>query len=380
MQGRSSGAVFIALWIALAAGAVGGVAGGLTVLLLDDDAPQPPPETTATPATAGATGTLVTPVPVPNLDAAIQRALLAVVTVVADAPATRDEDGRLSQERSLGSGVVIDPAGYVITNFHVISGAAEISVVLSNGEERPARLVSHDSPYTDLAVLAIPSQGLRTLRLGDSAALRLGQPVMAVAGAGFTSGNSVKVGVVSGLAQSWVRNGVVLEDLVQTDAAVNIGDSGGALITSAGQVVGLLTTVVRETPTGLDVEGVAFAQSSNSLRPIIEDIITLGVHPRPRLGIEHPFRQHLELTPDIAQAERIARASGALIGAVEPGSSAEAAGVMADDIIIAVNATPIDLAHPFVNLLKALEPGEVAVLTVLRGAQELVIPVTPRLE
>ena len=372
--------MFIALWIALAAGAVGGVAGGLTVLLLDDDAPQPPPGTTATPATAGATGTLVTPVPASDPDAAIQRALLAVVTVVADAPATRDEDGRLSQERSLGSGVVIDPAGYVITNFHVISGAAEISVVLSNGEERPARLVSHDSPYTDLAVLAIPSQGLRTLRLGDSAALRLGQPVMAVAGAGFTSGNSVKVGVVSGLAQSWVRNGVVLEDLVQTDAAVNIGDSGGALITSAGQVVGLLTTVVRETPTGLDVEGVAFAQSSNSLRPIIEDIITLGVHPRPRLGIEHPFRQHLELTPDIAQAEGIARASGALIGAVEPGSSAEAAGVMADDIIIAVNATPIDLAHPFVNLLKALEPGEVAVLTVLRGAQELVIPVTPRLE
>ena len=372
--------MFIALWIALAAGAVGGVAGGLTVMLLDDDAPQPPPETTATPATAGGAETLVTPVPASDLDAAIHRALLAVVTVVADAPQGRDAQGQLSQERSVGSGVVIDTTGFVITNFHVISGATEVSVVLSNGERRQALVVSHDSPYTDLAVLAIPGQGLRGLRLGDSEALRLGQPVAAVAGTGFTSGNSVKVGVVSGLGQSWVRNGVILEDLVQTDAAVNTGDSGGALITSDGELVGLLTTVVRETPTGLDVEGVAFAQSSNSLRPIIEDIITLGVHPRPRLGIEHPFVQHLELTPDVAQAEGISRASGALIGAVEPGSSAEAAGVIPGDIIIAVNAAPIDLAHPFVNLLKALEPGEVAVLTVLRGAQELVIPVTPRLE
>ena len=378
MQGRTSGAVLVALVIAVAAGAAGGIAGGVTVLLLDDGSSQPS-ETTATPV-AATPEARTTPAPASALDGAIHRALQAVVTVVADAPAARDDSGRMSQERSLGSGVVIDSAGYVITNFHVISGAADLSVVLSTGEERPARLVSHDSPYTDLAVLVIPSQGLRSLALGDSGALRLGQPVIAVAGAGFTTGNSVKVGVVSGLEQSWVRNGVVLEDLVQTDAAVNLGDSGGALISASGELVGLLTTVVRETPTGLAVEGVAFAQSTNSLRPVIEDIITLGVHPRPRLGIEYPFRQHMEMTPALAEAEGLPRLPGALVTFVEPGSSADAAGVLTGDVIVAVNSMPVDLATPLVNRLKALIPGQVAELTVLRDGQQLVIPVTPRLE
>lgn len=378
MQGRSSGAVFVALVIAVAAGAVGGVAGGVTVLLLDDDSATPPDAT----ATLLGTATVepATPAPAGDLDAAIHRALEAVVTVVADSPASRDDSGRMSQQRSLGSGVVIDRAGYVITNFHVVSGASELSVVLSTGEERPARLVSHDAPYTDFAVLAIPNQGLRSLRLGDSDALRLGQPVIAVAGAGFTSGNSVKVGVVSGLDQSWVRNGVVLESLVQTDAAVNIGDSGGALINAEGELVGLLTTVVRETPTGLAVEGVSFSQSSNSLRPIIENIISLGVHPRPRLGIEYPSVHHVELTPELAEAEGLPRLEGALVTSVDPGSSAALAGVQPGDLIVAVNAMPVDLATPLVNRLKALEPGQVAELTVLRGGRQLVIPVTPRLE
>ncbi len=380
MQGRTSGAVLIALVIAVTAGAVGGVAGGVAVLVLDDGTPQAPPETTSTAVTTVVSGTPTTPAPASDLDAAIHRALQAVVTVVADSPARRDQSGQMSQQRSLGSGVVVDPAGYVITNYHVVSGAADLSVVLSTGEERPALLVSHDAPYTDLAVLAIPAQGLRSLSLGDSGALRLGQPVIAVAGSGFTSGNSVKVGVVSGLQQSWVRNGVVLEDLVQTDAAVNLGDSGGALINDAGELVGLLTTVVRETPTGLAVEGVAFAQSTNSLRPVIENIITLGVHPRPRLGIEFPFGQHMEMTPELAQAEGLPELPGALVTFVEPGSSADAAGVRAGDVIVAVNSMPVDLATPFVNRLKALVPGQVAELTVLRGGQQLVIPVTPRLE
>lgn len=381
MQGRTSNAVLVALVIAVAAGAAGGVAGGVTVLLLDDGATDAPPRADATPATPAAAGlTARTPVAGADLDAAIRRALEAVVTVVADAPAQRDAEGRMSQQRNLGSGVVIDTAGYVVTNFHVISGATEVSVVLSNGEERPAVLVAHDAPYTDLAVLGIPNQGLRGLRLGDSGALRLGQPVIAVAGAGFTAGNSVSVGVVSGVAQSWVRNGVVLEDLVQTDAAVNLGDSGGALINAGGDLVGMLTTVVRETPTGMAVEGVAFAQSSNSLRPILDNILTIGFQPRPRLGIEYPFGQHVELTPELAASEGFPRDEGAVVVAVEPDSPAARAGVQAGDIVIAVNSQPVGLANPFVNRLKALALGEVADLTVLRGGQELVIAVTPRLE
>ena len=128
------------------------------------------------------------------------------------------------------------------------------------------------------------------------------------------------------------------------------------------------------------VEGVAFAQSSDSLRPIIENIITLGVNPRPRLGIEYPFRQHMEMTPALAEAEGLPSLPGALVTFVEPDSSAEAAGVQAGDVIVAVNSMPVDLANPFVNRLKVLVPGQVAELTVLRGGRQLVIPVTPRLE
>ena len=354
----------------------GGVAGGVVVASLDDAAS---PEAVATaPADDGAApgaGALAV-----SIEAAIERALPAVVTVFADGPAQRDARGQLTQQRSVGSGVVIDDAGHVVTNFHVIDGAVEVSVVLATGELRDAVVVSHDSPYTDLAVLAIPPEGLRSVRFGDSASLLLGQPVAVVAGSGFTSGNSVKVGVVSGIAREWPRNGVILEDLVQTDAAVNHGDSGGALLNLAGELVGLMTTVVRETPTGLAVEGIAFAQSSNSLRPIIEDIITLGVHPRPRLGIERPFRQHIELTPKLAAAQGFPLELGALVIAIEPGSAAEAAGLQPGDVVVAVNSAPVDLLHPFVNLLKALATGDLAELAVIRDGQQLVIPVAPKLE
>ena len=358
----------------------GGVAGGVVVSGLDDDAsPEATPGTVATAPADDRDAPGAAP-PTVSIEAVIERALPAVVTVFADAPAERDAQGQLTQQRRVGSGVVIDDAGHVVTNFHVIDGAVEISVLLASGELRDAVVVSHDSPYTDLAVLAIPPQGLRSLRFGDSASLRLGQPVAVVAGSGFTSGNTAKVGVVSGIAREWPRNGVILEDLVQTDAAVNQGDSGGALLNLGGELVGLMTTVVRETPNGLAVEGVAFAQSSNSLRPIVEDIITLGVHPRPRLGIERPFRQHIELTPQLAAAQGFPLELGALVIAIEPGSAAEAAGLQPGDVVVAVNSVAVDLAHPFVNLLKALAPGERAELAVIRGGRQLVIPVAPRLE
>ena len=152
------------------------------------------------------------------------------------------------------------------------------------------------------------------------------------------------------------------------------------MLNLAGELVGLVTTVVRETPTGLAVEGVAFAQSSNSVRPIIEDIIAFGAHPRPRLGIERPFQQHIELTPQFAAAQGFPLELGALVIAVKPGSAAEAAGVQPGDVVVGVNNIAVDLARPFVNLLKALGPGDVVELAVIRGGQQLVITVALRLE
>ena len=167
---------------------------------------------------------------------------------------------------------------------------------------------------------------------------------------------------------------------MQTDAAVNSGDSGGALINSDGEVIGILTTVVRGTNTGSPVQGISFAQSSNSLRPIIEDIVLLGSYVRPRLGIERPFRHHIELTPELAASQGVPLPVGALVIEVEAGSAAEQAGIRIGDIVTAVNGAAVDLDHPFVNLLKPLRPGETADLTVVRAGQQLSIAVLPRLE
>ena len=364
------------LLAALAAGLAGGVAGGLIVAVADDGGDAP--AAVATPAAAPVAAT--PEASAPRLRSAIARVLPAVVTVVADHPPRRDEQGAVVQRRSVGSGVVLDDRGHVATNFHVIDGAAELGVLLSTGERRPASVVSHDAPYSDLAVLRIPPAGLRSAALGDSSLLRHGDPVAVVAGAGFAAGNSVKVGVVSGVGREWPRNGVVLEDLVQTDAPVNHGDSGGALVNADGEVVGLLTTVVRALPDGRSVEGVAFAQSSNSLRDIVGDIVLLGSYLRPRLGIEHPFRHHVELTPQRAAERGIPLSLGALVIAVEAGSAATAAGIRPGDIVVAVNGAAVDLERPFVNLVKELDPAATAELTVVRAGVRLSVPVIPRLE
>ena len=363
--------------LALTVGVAGGLAGGLVVTVVDDDDGTPAPATTATPSDAEPTPAAASS---DRLQEAIDRVLPAVVTIVADQAPMRDDEGNIVQQRSVGSGIVIDDRGHIVTNFHVIDGAVEISVLLATGEQRPALLLSHDSPYSDLAVLEIASEGLRSVSFGDSGRLAAGEPVAVIVGAGFTTGNSVKVGVVSGVERQWSRNGAILEDLVQTDAAVNQGDSGGALVNLEGEVVGLLTTVVRSTPSGSAVQGVAFAQSSNSLRPIVDDIILLGSHLRPRLGIERPFRQHIELTPELSAERGVPLPLGALVIAVEVGSAAEEAGVLPGDIVVGVNGAAIDLDHPFVNLLKGLRPGERAELAVVRDGQQLSIAVSPRLE
>ena len=370
------------LFLALAAGLAGGLAGGLVVVVAPggrdaaDQAAMPSPvATVATPdAAAAALGSA------DRLQLAIERVLPAVVTVIADGPLQRDQTGAVTQQRNVGSGIVVDDRGHIVTNFHVIDGAIALSVLLATGEQRPAVVRSHDSPYSDLAVISIAPEGLRSASLGDSSRLVPGEPVAAVSAAGFAAGNSVSVGVVSATGREWPRNGAILEDLVQTDAAVNSGDSGGALINSDGEVIGLLTTVVRGTPSGGAIQGIAFAQSSNSLRPIIEDIVLLGTYLRPRLGIERPFRHHIELTPELSASRGIPLSLGALVIAVEAGSAAEQAGIRIGDIVTAVNGAAVDLDHPFVNVLKTLRPGETAELTVVRAGQQLSIAVLPRLE
>lgn len=355
---------------------VGGVVGGGLVTLVGAREGAPVQSSKATPV-----GTATAPSSAGDwvsLQAAIDRTLPAIVTIIADLPA-RGAGADVVQTRNFGSGIVIDDAGHVVTNFHVVEGAETVAVVLATGEQRPARIVGDDSPYTDLAVLHVPPVGLRSVRLAPSGELRIGEPVVALVGSAISTQNSASFGIVSGVRRNWPRPSVTMEDLIQTDAAINHGDSGGALMTTRGEIVGLVTTVVREAPNGLAIEGVSFAQSTDSLRDPIEGILRTGKSKRARLGFER-LNQHVEITPGLAAQRNLPVPAGALVTVVTPRSPAEAADVRAGDIVVGVNGVAVDLVTPFVNLLKDLRQGDRAELAVLRNGQPIRINVSPTLE
>ena len=351
--------------VALLAGAVGGLAGGTLVTLTSEDEEAKTPATpTARPEPRAALPGAASVVEV------VRQAELAVVTVRSDLPPARDSGGGLVERTNVGSGVIIDEDGFVVTNEHVVRDAARLTVLLSDGEERPASLVGDDRPFTDLAVLRIQPGGLTALSLGNSDDLSLGETVVAIGSALFEFRNSVTVGVVSGLHRSWPREGVVMEDLVQTDAAVNHGNSGGALLNLRGELVGLNTTVVRSTETGEIVEGVAFAISSNTIQPIARAIVERGRYPRPFLGIVHR-----ELTPQVAALNNLPVAEGAVVMELTPDSPAQEAGIRVGDIIVRMGDADVNAETPFINALARLRPGETAPIQIIRDGDEITLDV-----
>jgi len=368
------------LGVALVAAVVGGATGGLIALQVDDDA------TPAVPTSIAASAPTTGPSESEVLREAIRRVLPAVVTIVVDLPAVSQDGGGLLERQNFGSGIVVSADGHVITSFHVIDGAEAITVVLSTGERRPAVMVADDSPFTDLAVLITDPTGLRTAALGDSDGLALGEPLAAISSGVVTFENQVKLGAFSARQARFPRDGVLLLDMLQTDAAVNNGDSGGALIDATGQVIGLLTTVVRESE-GRPVDGIAIAHSSNSIRPIVEAVVSTGVNPRPRIGIERVNSQHVLLSPELIEAlvdgdddaGPLPVADGALIVSVDPGSPAEQAGVRPGDVVVGVDRVAVDADNPFANLLAFAEAGVELELFVVRGVEQLVIAVVPQL-
>ncbi|MEX2446462.1 MAG: trypsin-like peptidase domain-containing protein [Dehalococcoidia bacterium] len=313
----------------------------------------------------------------PGLSAGVARALPAVVTILADLPPEPLPEGGVNEVQNIGSGIVISEQGLVLTNYHVIAGAAELRVVLSTGEERPASVVADDSPFQDMALLSIPSGGLRPASLGDSEAIRLGDPVAVIASGLLTIENQVKGGVISGINVDFPRDGIVMLDMLQTDAAVNHGDSGGALVDEAGEVVGLVTTVIRSTPQREVIEGVALAHSVHTLRPAIEAVLTTGANPRPRLGIERLGEQHRVLGVE-ELPEGTAPGSAVLVTVVAAGSPAEDAGIVPGDVIVGVNGQQVSEDAPFVNLVAvAAAQGDVR-LAVIGESGLSEISVTPR--
>ncbi|WP_026187065.1 Do family serine endopeptidase [Ensifer sp. BR816] len=231
------------------------------------------------------------------------------------------------QRLSAGSGVIVDAGkGYILTNHHVVADAGEIAVTLKDRRRFTAELVGSDEA-TDIALLRIEAKRLKALPLGDSNALRVGDPVVAI-GNPFGLGQTVTSGIVSALGRGGI-NVEGYEDFIQTDASINPGNSGGALVTADGRLVGVNTAIIA--PTGGNV-GIGFAVPIAMASAVMEQLIKHGEVRRGRIGISVQ-----DLTPDLAEALSIEESSGAVVGSVVQNSPAAQAGLQAGDVIIAVN-------------------------------------------
>jgi S1-C subfamily serine protease len=293
---------------------------------------------------------------------AYSRAVAGAVDRVGPAVA-RVEAGR----RGIGSGVVIASDGLVLTNSHVAAGAPHLRLVLPEGGEVAAALIG-DDPDTDLALLrADLPRGTPAASLGDSKRLRRGQLVVAIGNPlGFES--TVTAGVVSALGRSLRgAGGRLIDDVIQTDAALNPGNSGGPLVAGWGEVVGINTAII----TG--AQGLCFAVSSNTAMFVVGEFVAHGRVRRAHLGIG---------AQTIPLPRRLALAAGAgaravRIGAVEPGGPADAGGLRAGDILVAVDAIPVEGADDLVRLLGAGRIGKAVELAVLRGGRVERLGVVP---
>ena len=265
-----------------------------------------------------------------------------------------------------GSGVLLTPDGYILTNAHVVSRASRIGVGLLDKREFEAEVVGLD-PTTDLAVLRLLEVGvddadpLPVLALGDSDDVQVGQWVLAV-GSPFRLRNTVTQGIVSATGRSGleiVRDEFAIEDFIQTDAAINPGSSGGALVDYRGQAVGIVTAIATESGS---YEGYGFAVPINLARRVAEDLISFGEVRRGYLGVE--VREVL-----LADARELGldRVRGVRVMGVVDGGAADRAGVLAGDVLLEVQGMPVDAANQFQSRLAQTRPGETVELTVWRG-------------
>jgi len=269
-------------------------------------------------------------------------------------------------EHDVGSGVVLDLQGHIATNAHVVMGTDALKVILSDGSERPAILLGHDYPFTDLAVLQVSPGALNPIPTADSDALVQGQMVLAIGEALSDFQGSMTLGIISGLNRKRYYNGVIQPDFIQTDAAVNQGNSGGALVNMKGELVGMPTGIIRSTETGASVEGIAFALPSNRMLDIARRIIDIGGSiTRPAPGFEH-----LDLTPDnLARLPRLATDEGAIVSSVVSGGPAAEAGIKVGDIVTMLGDQVITRQNPLLNALMRYEPGQVVKVVLNRGGR-----------
>jgi S1-C subfamily serine protease len=359
--------------LALLAGAIGGGAAGGYVV---STRLSPAPETSTIATGSAAPGPLPTApaVSVPptgsnDVVAVVNELLPTVVTVINRLPN--------GQAQSSGSGFVIDATrGYLVTNNHVIENVrdtnpgASFDVIFSDNRViKDAKLVGRDDK-TDVAVLQVPPQNLKAAALANSDDVPVGSTVVAIGSALGELQNTVTTGIVSAKGRRVPETDtVVLEDLIQTDAAINEGNSGGPLIWAATkQVIGMNTLVNRQA----GAEGLGFSIASNTVRAIANELITHGTVDRGAIGIAYNL-----LTPRAAAALSLpAQTQGIIISQILPGSPAGQAGLKVNDVITKINDQQIDGTHPITSILLHTRPGDKVKLTIIRDGKQQTVDLT----
>ena len=304
---------------------------------------------------------------------AYSRTVVGAVTRVAPSVVNIDVTQRVNVRRGAsevsgnGSGFIITPDGFILTNSHVVHAANSITVNLPDGREYPAQLTG-DDPDTDLAVIRIDSPQLTHVRLADSESLRVSQLVIAIGNPlGFQA--SVTAGVISALGRSMhAQSGRLIDNIIQTDAALNPGNSGGPLVNSAGEVVGVNTAMIRP------AQGICFAIASNTAKLVAGWLIRDGRIRRGYIGVAG---QNVPIHRRIVRFYGLPLETGVLVISVEDKSPAKRAGLREGDLIVAFNGQSVGSVHDLHKVLVGEQIGVSARITIIRHTEKLELPVLP---
>ena len=282
-----------------------------------------------------------------------------------DDPRFRDFFGdRLPQQprqvQGVGSGVIVNSNGYILTNHHVVDGAIDIKVELTDNRTFPAKLVGSDAP-SDLAVLKIEASGLPTVSIGDSDKVRVGDVVLAL-GNPLGIGQTVTSGIVSAKGRATGLSDGSFEDFIQTDASINRGNSGGALVNTTGELIGINSQIL--SPSGGSI-GIGFAIPSNMARAVMDQLMKTGKVRRGMLGVTIQ-----PVDADLAASLNLPAARGAIVTSVSAGGPAAKAGIQRGDVITAVNNVPVNDPNSLRNTVASLGPGSNATVTLLRNGRD----------
>lgn len=298
---------------------------------------------------------------------AVEKVSPAVVNIEVHQSVPSRRSGEPRERRGGGSGFIFTPDGLILTNSHVVHGATRIEVTLSDARHFPATTIG-DDPATDLAVIRVDAPNLSPVTLGDSQQLRVGQVVIAIGNPyGFQS--TVTAGVVSALGRSLRSySGRLIDDVVQTDASLNPGNSGGPLVASDGRVVGVNTATI------LPAQGICFAIGINTAKFVASRLLRDGRIKRSYIGVS---AQTVPIHRRLVRFYDLLRESGVVVLSLEPGSPSQKAGLREGDVIIALEGQPVAGVDDLHRLLTEVRVGVQSTITVLRGTEKLDLSVVP---